>query len=406
MLYTKPITEITYVDVIDFCKQSLKENINLDYKLDVDTGIAKTIAAMANTWGGLIVVGVEDEDSKPKLPVEGIPYREHIEEQINNIILGNITPPTFPEVKVCLSENKEKMFVVIRIPQSNLTPHAIRGNTRVYIRTNTSNEPEEEITIEKLGWLVDKRKKSLDLKEQLHQEADRRFEKLCRIQGIKNFRHNDVSLMTSPLYPFEILTKKEQLIREIPERMRTEAWGRYFPKTLHRTSYEAINGGSYAFISNGQSGYFLYEEFNHYGLFYHREDWCKSDKDEETGEIKHTGFLHSYLSEIDLMIESASKFYSAVGYWGLVEIKVIARELEEVNFRDLPAPKGFYKFDKLEKRPIDNNLEFTKEVSVRELVEKRVALVTYLMLDLSWALGFTHIDEEGIGRLLEEQGRL
>ncbi|GAJ01553.1 unnamed protein product, partial [marine sediment metagenome] len=39
------------------------------------------------------------------------------------------------------------------------TPHAIRGNTRVYIRTDTSNEPEELATVDKVLWLLDKRER-------------------------------------------------------------------------------------------------------------------------------------------------------------------------------------------------------------------------------------------------------
>ena len=90
MLFTKEIEKITYQDVLDFCNQQYRENIHLDYKQDIDGGLAKTIAAMANTWGGLIVIGVEDEDSKPKLPLKGIGYKEHLREQVNNIILGNL----------------------------------------------------------------------------------------------------------------------------------------------------------------------------------------------------------------------------------------------------------------------------------------------------------------------------
>ena len=69
MLFTKEITKITYQDVVDFCNQQISESINLDYKKAFPANLEKTIAAFANTMGGLIVIGVEDKDSKPKLPV-------------------------------------------------------------------------------------------------------------------------------------------------------------------------------------------------------------------------------------------------------------------------------------------------------------------------------------------------
>lgn len=134
MLYTKKIEEISYTDVIDFCNEQIPENLSLDYKLEIDANLVKTISAMANTWGGIIILGVEDNDSKPLLPVRGIPYKEHTREQINNLILGNITPPILPEVQICQSDDGEMMLGVIKIPQSNTAPHAIKNNTKVYIR--------------------------------------------------------------------------------------------------------------------------------------------------------------------------------------------------------------------------------------------------------------------------------
>src|SRR5271157_5965668 len=100
MLYTKTIERITFEDVVNFCAERHRESIHLDYKREIDNSLAKTIAAMANTWGGLILVGVEDDDSRPMLPVEGMYYQERLRERINNIILGNITPPVFPEIQI------------------------------------------------------------------------------------------------------------------------------------------------------------------------------------------------------------------------------------------------------------------------------------------------------------------
>ena len=34
MLFTKEITEITFEDVVNFCKEQMPESINLDYKED------------------------------------------------------------------------------------------------------------------------------------------------------------------------------------------------------------------------------------------------------------------------------------------------------------------------------------------------------------------------------------
>jgi len=69
MLYTKTIERITFEDVVNFCAERHRESTYLDYKRQIDNSLAKTIAAMANTWGGLVIIGVEDEDSRPRHPV-------------------------------------------------------------------------------------------------------------------------------------------------------------------------------------------------------------------------------------------------------------------------------------------------------------------------------------------------
>src|SRR3989339_276494 len=105
MLFTKPIEQISYDDVVLFCEQQISEGINLDYKYDFPNNLEKTIAAFANTFGGLVIIGVEDKDSKPKLPANGIKYVRGLQERVIKIILDNISPPIFPEIQVCPPKN-------------------------------------------------------------------------------------------------------------------------------------------------------------------------------------------------------------------------------------------------------------------------------------------------------------
>ena len=73
MLYTKPIDEINWDDVAAFCEQRIPEGSYLDYKEDFPRSLEKTIAAMANTIGGVILIGVaEDQESKPQVPIGDI----------------------------------------------------------------------------------------------------------------------------------------------------------------------------------------------------------------------------------------------------------------------------------------------------------------------------------------------
>jgi len=404
MLYTKEIEKITFQNVLDFCNQKYRETIHLDYKQAIDSGLAKTIAAMANTWGGLIVIGVEDEDSTPKLPVKGIEYQEHLREQVNNIVLGNIMPPVFPEIQVCPDEKSKKALIVIRVPQSNHSPHAIRNNTRAYIRTDTSNEPEELATIDRVLWLIDRRKKSTELKDNFYEAAKKRFNTLCKKAGV-TIQHTDATFGICPLYPFEVLTDYRKLQKEMAEKIRVREWNYTFPLYLINNAwFEPTQNGAYGFFAREDTGYTFYEELNHYGFFYHREDLCHTEKDKE-GKSKNTSLLWDVLTRTDQFLSSMCNFYTELGYWGLLELKVSLNKLDDVSFRDLPVPRGYVRFDNITPSPIDGHLEFTKTISYRDLKENRRKLLIDLVREISWAIGFEHIKEETITKLLNEKGR-
>ena len=59
MLWQKPVSELTFADVDEFLKARRPEGSRLDYKLHFPNDLAKTIAAFANTLGGIILPGVE-----------------------------------------------------------------------------------------------------------------------------------------------------------------------------------------------------------------------------------------------------------------------------------------------------------------------------------------------------------
>ena len=404
MIFTKPIQEITYQDVLDFCSEQHQESIHLDYKREVARSLVKTIAAMANTWGGVVVIGVDEEDSRPRLPVDGLPYEEHLRERINNLILGNVIPPLFPEIQVCRSPGGDRALIVVRIPQSQLTPHAIQGNSQVYLRTETSNEPEELASLDRIQWLIDRRKMSEDLKSSFHQLAERRFDALCGRHGV-TVAHGDGTLSMTPLYPFELLCNPRHFNPDLLNTMHTRGWGASrFPKLLNQQQFEPVQNGTYAF-SLGSGRYVCYEEFNQYGYSYHREDLARTERSGD-GDETHFSYLHSLLVLLDLYLESMAKFYSHVGYWGILELRIILRRLSDVGFRDLPPPRGYHRFDNIEGRPLDDELQFIKSFSCSQLVEERPLLVEQLLAEMAWAVGFSNITSDTVHRLLEEANRL
>lgn len=406
MLYTKNINDITFKNIEEFCKQQIPENLYLDYKEEINpNSLPKTIASMANTFGGLIIIGVEDEDSKPKLPITGINFREGVREQINNLILSNITPPSFPEVQVCKSEDGSKMLVVIRIAQSNITPHATMKNTRVYVRTFVSNEPIEDMaTLDKIEWLKDRRDKSIQLRDSFYAGAEERYTVLCNRSSLRQ-NISQISLSSSPLFPHNVLIAPDKL-QGVINKIKTQWIHTEIPSSHDNIYYKPFHSGIYNF--SPRSAYKRYNELNQYGFYLHLHDFPQVlRKEHSEGETETVGHLLTILCNLVLFIESAEKFYKEIGYWGLISLKINIDKLLEIDgIYRLPAPRGRAYIHNENIKPIDDEILLIHECLVSDLDAKGVDIVTDLFCKIAWSLGFTDIGEEQVITYLKENGRI
>ncbi len=80
----KPLAEQTLGDIIGFLEQGVGENLTPDYKGEVspekrkdNAGLCKDASALANSAGGTVLYGVDEEklERTPALPPHGIPMR-------------------------------------------------------------------------------------------------------------------------------------------------------------------------------------------------------------------------------------------------------------------------------------------------------------------------------------------
>ncbi len=325
MLYTKPIDTVTWTTVEEFCAQGVPEGAYLDYKVDYPNDLAKTIAAMANTFGGVIVIGVDERaDSRPQTPVAGVPLLPGLAERVTNIVLTNITPPVFPEVAVCPNQAQSKAVVVIRVPQSPESPHAIQNNTRVYLRTGNRNNPEALATLDQQGWLQTRRSRAVELRERIFQEALKRSELalgiMRRISGmpllLPGTGATNLVVRIVPVFPGDSICTPPELAVLFRSIRVPDYYG-----TDHEFPIGPLNADllqDAAFVQSvtdgekGPRGY--YTELSVFGQFFYRQ----------TLNVVHEGRTVIRASEIfcrvDECLASARKFYAAIGYQGFVTL--------------------------------------------------------------------------------------
>lgn len=356
-LLTKPMNEITYDDVIEFCdpEKGQPENQTLEYKggdrLPSSDVIAKAASALANTFGGTLFLGV-DENHKTGRPsgIPGVPADRDLENRVSSILMDNIDPPLvpLPEIQVIpFNDNPEKAVVVIGVAQSNATPHAAKdgnGNEFFYVRVHSQSRPEDwdvPASLQKLEWLFNRRRKSEELHDRLVHDALDRME-LYYERGV--FPHFTARgerprgqgvFWIAPLYPEGSTTtvqelhnrctgstkdKEHQLV--IQNRPNCTDFPSY---TLMRpvSTQEAVIGFDESHAEAIRSF-----EFNIYGMFLYQETLaCRlAPPLDETWTLDFVALCQ----QLDSFLELASHFYDTINPVGLLELRVEIMNLEQL----------------------------------------------------------------------------
>ncbi|MGH7181702.1 MAG: AlbA family DNA-binding domain-containing protein [Nitrospiraceae bacterium] len=158
-LFVTDLDKLTIEQVKDFCGMKtlpdtrVKEGLRIDYKREFPSDLGKSIASMANTSGGLVLIGIEEDQGVP-ITIEGIDLgADDIKTRISNIAYSTIDEPLIPEVGVCfLGAGTSRGVVVVRVPMSQNTPHMYMkgGDNTIYVRINDRLARADRQTIDRL----------------------------------------------------------------------------------------------------------------------------------------------------------------------------------------------------------------------------------------------------------------
>lgn len=403
MLYTKPINQITWADVEQFCQQEIKESTILEYKQDFPKKLEKILAAMANTLGGLILIGVkETEESKPDMNLLGIPFEKGLEERVFNIIVSNIIPYFAPEVNVCRNEIGDRAIVVIRVPQSNQSPHAIESNTQVYIRTGNIASPEELAKIDRIDWLKDNREKAITHKNNLRVQSDNRYISFCD-RLISNY-HNDgklfqnktkgiLTISTIPTYPSNCLRNPSEL-RELVNNIKVkDIYGSfpYFPckDILSDHGNGLLTQDSTVFINSMDETRIFFTEVNSFGQVFFRQTLKRKQGGYKQPEVLYCSEI---IGRIASFIGFVSLFYEEVGYWGYLDFNITLSHVKD-QYLWLDWYKSVLNNDRYGISP-DNEVSYFSTVSSSFLNREKDSLLFEGIQKLAWAfdIDFTNQD--------------
>jgi Putative DNA-binding domain len=150
--FGKPLSELKVEDLTVLC--SVQEGWYVEYKRELPSvrSIAKSISALANTYGGWLFYGIEENrDTRSAEAYPGLPTADiaKIETTIRQSASSSISPAPFFEAITLSGPNTElgladdRSIIVIEVPLSYEAPH-VHIDGRIYRRVGDESSPRPE----------------------------------------------------------------------------------------------------------------------------------------------------------------------------------------------------------------------------------------------------------------------
>lgn len=407
-LLTIPLDEVTHDDLLNFCEEKHIEDIDLDYKADFPSDLARLLSAFANTQGGLAIIGVEEE-GKTRLPVcppKGIDEDADVARQkIQNIAFDAIYPPLEPAIRAVGIPNSERVVVLIRVHASNLV-HAVDRRKRIYIRSQDNNRGYSLANLTDLQWLWDKRESSIQLREKFLISAESRakgtavkFHNRDALSEWTNSPHLVVSCL--PAYPKrEIIASTRELLDIANSlgqvRSPWRSVDRKIPwnSNLWRTIPSAV-----CLSDRGPSAFSQYVELGLHGHSYF--EFLVTQRSVRTLPVprqtdEHCVFAYIILAYIDIAIRFNIKFLSKIGFRNPILFTV---KLKDIRNRLLhyqrPSSLNRLAQEHLSRPSTDDAIDLLDvEILAKDLEEQSHEFLLRSAKRLLWAFGIGWSESE------------
>lgn len=385
-MFGTPIEKTSFADVDSFCRSGVREGVLLDFKRDFPARLEKAISAFANTYGGLILIGVDEMPTgEPMTPICGIPLATGLRERVIQIGLDAVNPPVIPDVKVVgfksndgLAAN-DRAVVVIRVPESDIGGHAVDHRTTVYLRVESISDPYRKATVDELEWFRNKREKAIAEKQRMLSLVQQHAQQyLIRLRTRRQMATSEPAARcvcwTVPRFPRQPIAAPHELLRI--------GYDLRWPLDHHRHlfplgSINAVTEG--IFFDGDYYSAYRYTELQQQGLAYHEYGFWWDDDSKIRDLVSPPNIAELLIS----FLRYGVRLYERTGYWGLVDFEF---RLAGVRGRKFREPTGF-----VEPWPefgaVDDIISVREVASVSEFLANGVGLAKGLMTDLAWAFG-------------------
>ena len=402
-MFTKPAADITFSDIEEFCRE-FGEGVRVEYKREIQH-IPKIISSFANSSGGIFMIGVEtDSTNQVVFPIQGIPKRSGIEEQIQQSALTGVYPAVIPEIVICDVPNTNNVVVIVRVDESPQAPHAIQNSTRVYIRTGSITQPYELAKIDRIEYMLKRRERSQEITQQILKRIEGR-QKSSGVFGPSDVDANspyfdtgflNITVTAYPVFPYHpIISTRE--IYDFAEN------NRFLKRDYSSNSMSRVAGGIFTqTLARIDGTSFTYRELNEYGIVYQRFSLRKVPNNFNPDEEQY--FMpDQFVRKIGELIHLSQSFCQQCAHSGHIEVKV---QLRQIFGEELMLGQGQFPEYIKQQRSYDSEISASTQYLPRNLIKRDmfIEIVDELVDQLFWAFNVdAPIDCEAI---LETAGLL
>ncbi len=339
--------------------------------LDMVT-VSETVSSLANTFGGILLIGVRNDGDEEFPVIEGISRTDHIESEIISSTQKNIYPALIPEVKIIDVPDSNNVVVIVRVHASSDAPYVMRNTKGIIIRTRSVTPPSaisaHEVPDLAIVECLLKQKYTEKLRkrsQQVNRQFRRRFEeKVEHLKFSEDCPH--IIVTVGPLYPY------------CPVISPMDIYNLYKRKYYTRRVAEGV-----CFIPEQPH---KYTELNEYGIVCRRDNLGNSEQGIE---------YETFLLNITETILLASELYEKCGYLGDIMVSV---ELKQVSGKELRMGQDIFGHGSKLKPCLDLDIRVLRQCYPNELhdTEERGNIVEDLTFQLLWAFNVSPPKNQGI----------
>lgn len=401
--FGKPLSKLETLDLQTLLDDGAQENVRLEFKRDMPSRneMLKKLSSMANTYGGYVVIGAEEDGNGNLVGIPGVDRQPSLKQTIVQWSQSGLYPPVAPEVAgpIAAPDDAQREVYVVYVAESLQAPHFIEGRRGAYTRTDEFSQRFEArlATYEEIQHLSNRRELASRRRNGLFDRAEARYRALVE-QDYKADQRTvgDPGTMlyvaVVPLFPVTPLAD-QGAIGEFVRSERLDWRHVAFPQ-----GQEVVTQHESVLDLHAAVGFSLLEA-NTWGQVFYAMEVERVEKMgvEEVEKEEHFIHLYSFLGHLQLYLQHAARFFRHFGFNGVLQLRVRMTGLRGVRFRFEAMPD----YRKIASR-FDDQVDVSLEVPTWEFLEDHLGSAKRLYRLIFFAVNWPETtDDASLQRLVQ-----